>query len=148
MGWMEEKSGSIKSVKMKSIAVNSVLNPVRPPCSTPAADSTNEVTVESPKSAPRLEKIASTCRVFSSLVSSSNIRLPMPLSVPMESKMSVTKKAMTTGMTAKVVNAVKFSSKIIGEIDAGIEKRESGILERPVNQAMTAPVTMAMIKAP
>ena len=133
---------------MKSRAVKRVLRPVRPPSSTPTADSTKAVTVESPKSAPREEKKASTFSVSSSFSESSNILPPTPVKVPTESNTSVTRKAMTTGMTAKEVKALKSSSKAIGAIEAGIEKNESGILLRPVTHAITAPTVMAIINDP
>ena len=91
--------GAIKIHARNMIPVVSAVSPVRPPASTPDADSTNVVTVEVPVKEPATVPTASdksACFIFGILPFLSNIpaRLAVPTRVPMVSNISMIQKVM------------------------------------------------------
>ena len=91
--------GAMKMHSRNKMPVVIAVRPVRPPASTPAADSTKVVTVEVPVRAPHTVPTASdskACFIWGILPSASSIfaREAVPTRVPMVSNMSMMQKVM------------------------------------------------------
>ena len=100
---MMAATGAMNIQARNSTPVVRAVRPVRPPASTPEADSTKVVTVEVPVQAPATVPIASDSRasfMLGMLPSLSTIpaREAVPTRVPMVSNMSIMQKVMTSVM--------------------------------------------------
>src|SRR5690606_831253 len=105
------KSGEKNNAKMKNPAVTIDANPVRPPTATPEDDSTNEVVVDVPTTAPTTVEAASANNAFPARGSLLSFIKPAccatATSVPAVSKKSTNKNVkMTTS-----ISSVKMSPK-------------------------------------
>ncbi len=92
--------GAMNMQARKRIPVVNAVRPVRPPASTPEADSTKVVTVEVPVTAPATVPTASEMRAsfiwgMSPSLSTMLAREAVPTSVPMVSNMSMMQKVIT-----------------------------------------------------
>ena len=127
---IERNNGAKKSEAKKQRPHTNAVNPLRPPCSTPAALSTNVVTVLVPITAPVVVANASTMNaclrrgILPFLIMPA--RVVTPMRVPMVSKRS-TKRRVKTMINISGVNIFDHSNlQKIGSIDGGV-------LIRPLN---------------
>ena len=96
--------GAMNMLSRNMTPTTRAVRPVRPPASTPAADSTKVVTVEVPVREPATVPTASASRASFILgilpsLSSRPARLAVPTRVPMVSNISMTQKVTTRVMT-------------------------------------------------
>ena len=139
-----ETIGEKNSARRKSTPVTNAVSPVRPPCSTPLALSTYEVTVDVPSTAPAVVPMASARRA--SLArgrrpsgSSMPARLVTPTRVPTVSKKSTKKKEKTTIQKLGLARPEKSIFPKIGMTEGGMETTPSGIFV--ISRATAAAVT-------
>ena len=139
---IDRKSGAKKSDAKKHNPHTKAVNPLRPPCSTPAALSTNVVTVLLPIMAPVVVANASTINaclrrgILPFLIMPA--RVATPIRVPMVSKRS-TKRRVKTMTNISAVNIFDHSNlQKIGSIDGGV-------LIKPVNCVTPNGIPMSVV---
>ena len=162
-----------KALMAKQMATTTLVRPVRPPAPIPEALSTKVVVLEVPKIAPMEVAVASANRALSildlkpelvSMASSSSAlkmpaRRPVPMKVPMVSKVSEMLKAKmvisTRGSFARSVNrdgrpsAVKIAQKVVGRAaQASVKLTVSAVTVTPIGIPMMAVTTMPIRIAP
>ena len=131
--------GAMKMQARNITAVVRAVRPVRPPASTPEADSTKVVTVEVPQQAPATVPMASEVRasfMLGILPSLSVIpaREAVPTSVPMVSNISIMQKVMTRVMAVNQPMRKKSVKSNLNRVVAAISWK-GGTKEAPCREA-------------
>ena len=125
--------GVMNRPMVKRRATTTLVRPVRPPSSMPAALSIYVVTVEVPRRAPNVVPMASVSSIlvrgFSGMLPFSS-RSPTladnPVTVPRVSKKSTMRKANITPIAPTLKRPTKSMCKAIGAMDAGRDRGEDG----------------------
>ena len=124
-GGMAPTNGEKKSVPTKQSAVTTAVRPVRPPASTPVADSMNAPEVVVPTMEAKMIESASAamgrsiCGRFP-FSSRNPARAETPINVPIVSTKAMMKIVRTTGKKPQVRTPEKSSLRKIGESEGGM----------------------------
>ena len=148
----ERNNGEKNNAIAKQHAMENAVNPVRPPCATPAALSTYVVVVEVPSIAPAVVAIASAMKACFSLgirpFSSTILAFVLtPTSVPTVSNKSMKRNVKTMTSISRVKMLCHSNLQNIGAIDSGVETMPLNSVI-PIGMPMTVVTRIPMSIAP